>query len=202
MLRTARVTALRKAGSAIDEARATGSSPTTRTAVAPVSAVPGQPLLPWTTVLTWPVQPAFFTACAYALVSDFEDMPPPRTTSRAVFDASTARAAATTSVMTSLPSTPPPRNTVPDTVDGDAGACHALEGSSSAVPLYVNTRDTRSYVVPSVIRWVSTRRADSVAGLPTHVWVAPRVSASMRATELSPKTPDTRVSPVTRTPVA
>ena len=48
----------------MDAARATGSSPATSTAVAPVSAFAGQPLLPWTTAVTWPVQPAFLTACA------------------------------------------------------------------------------------------------------------------------------------------
>ena len=62
--RTAVVTASRKAGSAIVEASAAGASPARTTAVAPVSDLFDQPLLPWTTVVTTPAQPAFFTACA------------------------------------------------------------------------------------------------------------------------------------------
>ena len=64
VVRTAVVTASRKAGSAIVEASAAGSSPARTTAVAPARVLDDQPLLPWTTVVTLPVQPAFFTACA------------------------------------------------------------------------------------------------------------------------------------------
>ena len=64
VVRTALVTASRKAGSAIVEASAAGSSPASTTAVAPARVLFDQPLLPWTTVVTVPPQPAFLTACA------------------------------------------------------------------------------------------------------------------------------------------
>ncbi len=74
-----------------------------------------------------------------------EPAPPPSTTSLAVFEVLTARAAVTTSPITSLPSAPPPRKTVPPTVEGDAGADHGPPlGVGGTEPLWVNTREVRS----------------------------------------------------------